>query len=89
MIVGQVPVVVIQNLDHQQKIVVIQNLEAAGGTNLIVSTSYGDCRNGNGINIGPGNATPQWTLLRNQQLYAAADPAAAPGSTVKVGVIDQ
>lgn len=89
MIIGTQPVPVVQNLRNRTVLVVIQNLNLAGGNNVIVSTSLSDCKHGSGIAVGPGAATPQWTLLPNEELYACTDPAQPAGTTSEIAVIEQ
>lgn len=89
MIVGQKPVVVIRNERSSNMLVVVQNLEPAGGTSVYVSTSFSDVKNLGAVLISPGGGTPQWTLKPGEELYASADPAAAVGSTVNLAVIAQ
>lgn len=86
MILTQTPQLLVDARGGRPRSVVVQNLGAAA-PNVIVGESYGQVKSGTGVSIGPGNATPQWTV--RTELWAAVDPTAAVGTTQTITVIEQ
>ena len=87
MLITKTPQKVVDARAKGRAIAVIVQVDTGATANVIFGENYGKVASGKGLAVAAGNSTSQFTVTG--ELYAVVDPAAAPGTTVEIEVIQQ